>query len=207
MTLQRIPTTTLSLLAAMLGLYVLVAEQSLLYFSPADIAQGEYWRLLTGHLAHADREHLVWNSLGLAVLGTLVEKRSPSMLWAALIAGLITVSGLLMTPFAPLDNYCGLSGVLNSLLVVALWLEWQASRSWLVPVIAMGSALKVLVEISLGASVVTHISWPPYAWSHAAGMLGGLVVVCAGTLNRIVISSRAPYSRCRKPPVPALPPS
>ena len=28
-----------------------------------------------------------------------------------------------------------------------------------------------------GASLLTHISWPPYAWAHAAGLAGGLIVV------------------------------
>jgi hypothetical protein len=43
--------------------------------------------------------------------------------------------------------------------------------------IAGGSIAKVMIEVSLGASIMTHISWPPYAWSHVAGLIGGLIVV------------------------------
>lgn len=159
------------------GLYWLVPEQSLLYFSATDIVRGETWRVVSGHFMHADTGHLLWNCLGLAVLGTLIEQRSRGILLAALVAGVIAVSTLLLSPFSQLDFYCGLSGVLNTLLLVALWLEWKATRSRLMIVVACACIAKVIVEISLGVSVVTKISWPPYAWAHLAGLAGGLFVV------------------------------
>lgn len=174
---RRFPIRTLSLLMALAGLHWLVADKTLLYFSASDITRGEIWRIVSGHFMHADSEHLLWNGAGLAVLGSLVEHRSPTMLWAALGAGIVSVSTLLLTPFSELGYYCGLSGVLNSLLLVALWLEWRVSRSRLLLVIAVCSVVKVVIEIRLGASILTHISWPPYAWSHLAGLTGGLVVV------------------------------
>ena len=174
---QRIPVFTIVLVTRLIVLHWLVDDKTLFYFSAADINRGEAWRLLSGHLMHADGQHLLWNCLGLAVLGTIIEKHSRMTLWTALGAGIVSVNVLLLTPFAQLDYYCGLSGVLNTLLLVALWLEWRASRSWLIIVIGCGSVAKVLVEVSLSASIVTHISWPPYAWSHVAGMTGGLMVI------------------------------
>jgi rhomboid family GlyGly-CTERM serine protease len=178
-TIYRIPIQTLGLLLTVIGLYYLVPDHSLLYFNASNIAQGETWRIVTGHLIHSDTEHLFWNSLGLVVLGTMIERRSPALWWAALGAGIAAVSILLMTPFTQLDNYCGMSGLLNSLLLVAIWIEWRMTRSWLVVAVACGSFVKVVVEITVGASLLTHISWPPYAWSHAAGLTGGLIVVWA----------------------------
>ena len=177
MATRRFPILTFGLLLALTGLHWLVPDKTLLYFSAADIAQGETWRVVTGHLVHADLGHLFWNCLGLAVLGMLVEQRSRIVWWAALGAGIVSVSTLLLTPFSQLEYYCGLSGVLNTMLLVALWLEWQRTRSWLIMAIACGSIAKVIIEVSLGASVVTHISWPPYSWSHVAGLFGGLMVV------------------------------
>lgn len=179
MSSQRVPSTTLALLLTAAGLHILVPFEPLLYFSAADIARGELWRLVTGHLVHADLEHLFWNALGLAILALLIERRSARLLWITFGAGVVSVDVLLLSPFSQLDYYCGLSGVLNALLVVALWLEWRTARSLLVVAVAVGSVLKVVIEISLGISVVTDISWPPYAWSHAAGLLGGLLVVCS----------------------------
>jgi len=171
------PKRTLGLLAVLAILYWLVPNHELLYFSAPDIAGGEFWRIVTGHFIHADPGHLAWNALGLAVLGTVIERNSGTAWWAALATGIAVVSLFLISPFTRLDYYCGLSGVLNSMLLVAIWLEWRATGSWLMIVVAVGSAAKVIFEISLGTSLLTHISWPPYAWSHLAGLVGGLLVV------------------------------
>jgi len=177
MAVNRIPILTFSLLLAVIGLYCLAPDHALFYFNAENIARGETWRIVTGHFMHADPEHLFWNGLGLAVLGSLIERCSPRLWWAALCTGIAAVSILLMTPFAQLENYCGLSGSLNALLLVALWIEWNLTRSRLAIAVACGSFAKVCIEISTGASLLTHISWPPYAWSHAAGLAGGMIVV------------------------------
>lgn len=173
----RFPILTISLLALLAGLHWLVPDRSLLWFSADAIGQSESWRFISGHFVHADAGHLLWNALALVILGPLIEVRSRVLLAAALVAGVIFVGVLLLTSFSPLDYYCGLSGVLNSLLVIALWTEWRASRSWLVIAVACASISKIVFEISTGSSIVTSVSWPPWAWSHAAGLFGGLVVV------------------------------
>jgi rhomboid family GlyGly-CTERM serine protease len=175
MTNRRFPILTISLVTMLIGLHGLVQDKTVLYFSAVDIVRGETWRIVTGHLMHADLQHLLWNCLGLAVLGTLIEQRSRIMLWAALGVGIASVSALLLSPFSQLEYYCGLSGVLNTLLLVALWAEWTITRSWLIIIITCGSIAKVVIEVSQGASIMTHISWPPYAWSHVAGLIGGLL--------------------------------
>lgn len=177
MTFRQTPVLTISLLTILVALHLLIPDKTPLYFSATAIFQGETWRLVSGHFMHADLQHLLWNCLGLAVLGTLLEYRSRGVLIASLGVGILSVSALLLTPYSQLVYYCGLSGVLNTLLLVALWLEWSLTRSWLIILIACGSIAKVLVEVSQGVSIMTHISWPPYAWSHVAGLIGGLFVI------------------------------
>ena len=177
MATRQTPILTISLLMMLIGLHWLVADKSLLYFNAADIFQGEIWRVVSGHFIHADLQHLIWNCLGLAVLGSMIEQHSRTFLWAALGVGIISVSALLLSPFPQLEYYCGLSGVLNTLLLVVLWLEWKLTRSWLIILVTCGSIAKTVIEVSLGSSIVTHISWPPYAWSHVAGLIGGLIAV------------------------------
>ena len=174
---RRIPVLTLGITMVLIGLHLLVTDKTQLYFSAAEIYKGQAWRLISGHLMHADLQHLLWNCLGLVVLGTLLEYRSRRTLITSLGAGIIFVNALLLTPFSQLDYYCGLSGVLNTLLLVALWVEWKLTRSWLIIVLAFGSITKALVETSQGISLITDISWPPYAWSHLTGLSGGLVVI------------------------------
>lgn len=177
MTFRQLPILTIGLLTVLISLHGLVSDKTQLYFSTADIFQGEIWRLVSGHFIHADLQHLLWNCLGLAVLGTLLEYRSRGVLLASLGVGIIFVSALLLTPFSRLDFYCGLSGVLNTLLLVALWFEWQLTRSRLIILIACACIAKVVIEVSQDISIMTHISWPPYAWSHVAGLLGGFIAI------------------------------
>ena len=194
MTTRQIPVLTISLVTIVIALHLLVPDKSLLYFGAGDIIRGDTWRIISGHFIHADAQHLLWNCLGLAVLGTLIEFRSRNLLWTSLGAGVFSVSALLLSPYAQLEYYCGLSGVLNTLLLLALWLEWKATRSWLVIVIACICIAKVLLEVSLGTSIVTHISWPPYAWSHVAGLAGGLVVIGLGGIGRLIYSGESKKS-------------
>ena len=182
MTSRQIPILTIGLTLILIGLHFLAVDETRLYFSATDIVRGETWRLITGHFIHADTQHLFWNCLGLLVLGTLIERHSRSMLWTTLFAGIASVNVLLLTPLSQLDYYCGLSGVLNTLLLLALWFEWKRTRSWLVILIGCGSIAKVIIELTLGSSIVTHISWPPYVWSHVAGLAGGLIVILTQTL-------------------------
>jgi rhomboid family GlyGly-CTERM serine protease len=187
MTFRKIPFLTIGLLTVLICLHWLVEDKTQLYFSATDIFQGETWRLVSGHFMHADSQHLLWNCLGLAVLGTLLEYRSRCVLMASLAIGIIIVSALLLTPWSQLNYYCGLSGVLNTLLLVALWFEWRLTRSWMITLIACGSLAKVLVEVYQGTSIMTHISWPPYAWSHVAGLIGGLLVIWILTSTKPVV--------------------
>ena len=177
MTFRKIPALTIGLMIAIISFHWLVADKTPLYFSATAIFQGEFWRLISGHFIHADLHHLFWNCLGLAVLGSLLEYRSKRMLLTALSTGIVFVNALLLSPYSQLDYYCGLSGVLNTLLLLALWLEWKSTRSWIIAVIALGAITKTLIEVSQGVSLMTHISWPPYVWSHVAGLIGGVSVI------------------------------
>lgn len=176
-----LPTLTISLLTLVMAIYAWAPDPSVLYFAPTEIAGGQAWRLLTGHLVHADLNHLFWNALGLLVLGVLIERHSRRLLGIALLAGTLAVNLLLLV--SGLDYYCGLSGVLNTLLVIALWLEWRSTRSWWVAAVAAGCLIKVAIEINTGHSLISQISWPPYAWSHLAGMIGGVVAVLSSRIR------------------------
>ena len=177
MTIKQFPILTIGLLTTLICLHWLVTDKTALYFSANGIFDGETWRIVSGHFMHADLQHLLWNCLGLAVLGTLLEYRSRTLLLASLGTGIVFVSALLLTPFAKLGYYCGLSGVLNTLLLVALWLEWKSTRSKLIILIACACIAKVVIEVSQGAPIMTNISWPPYAWSHVAVLVGGLLFI------------------------------
>lgn len=184
MNMQRIPFLTLGLVVILLALHFLVPDKELLYFSQTDVQAGEYWRVVSGHLMHADADHLTWNCIGLLVLGTLIEQVSRHQWWITLLVGISSVSILLLSPFSQLNYYAGLSGVLNTMLLVALWHEWSHKRSWWLASIFLACVAKVVFEVCTGGSLLTNISWPPYPWAHVAGLLGGMTMVCLNVLAR-----------------------
>jgi rhomboid family GlyGly-CTERM serine protease len=168
---------TTGLLALLGALHLLFPGPESLAFDASTVGAGETWRLVSGHFAHADIAHLAWNGLGLAVLGCLIERQGRRLLVGALLAGVVAVSALLASPLCTLAQYCGLSGVLNSLLVVALFLEWRRGSIYPVALIAVGSLAKLAWELTHGSALFTEISWPPYPAAHAAGMLGGIGLI------------------------------
>lgn len=99
--------------------------------------------------------------------------RSRRILLVSLFAGIISVDILLLSALSSLDYYCGLSGVLNTLLVVALWIAWQEYQSKWVIISALLCTAKTLLEINFNHSLLVHIQWPPYPEAHLTGALAG----------------------------------
>ncbi len=169
---------TLSLALLTSGLMLLPdTVKSLLYFDREAITAGQLWSLVSGHFMHADSEHWLWNNLALLALGGFIEYYSRRLLLFSLIAGILMVDALLLSPLCELRFYCGLSGILNSLLIMALWLAWKASHSGWVLFSALLGMGKLGLEMTLNQSVLTQISWPPYPASHLAGAIAGIATV------------------------------
>ncbi|MEM7053803.1 MAG: rhombosortase [Pseudomonadota bacterium] len=179
---RPLPLITAALVTVLGVLFVLLPGPEPLAYHAVKVSAGEVWRLVTAHLVHADPAHLAWNALGLAVLGMLIERQDRALLLAGFGIGMLAVSALLLSPLSSLIQYCGLSGVLNSLLVVALFVEWRKGSRTPVLLVTAASLAKLAWELTQQDSLITQISWSPYPASHAAGMLGGLLVLgfCSG---------------------------
>ena len=151
-----------------------------LYFDHSQLVAGHWVGLISGHWMHADAPHLAWNVAALAVLGALIELRSRRLLLWSILVGMGSVDLLLLSPLSELQRYCGLLGLLNTLLGVVLCLLWQSSRSRLVMAVGLACFLKIVFEIGSGQSVFTDISWPPFALAHLAGALATPIALLLG---------------------------
>lgn len=160
-------------LAALLFLAAGPASDLLVYRHDT-LATGQWWRLLSGHLVHADTSHLAWNVGALAVLGFLYEGVLGHRFWACLFTGAVFVDVWLLT-WSGLPAYCGLSGVLNTLLVVGLACDWVRLRSRLALLVGAGALIKIMMEMAAGTSLFTSITWSPAPGSHMAGFAAGVV--------------------------------
>ncbi len=96
------------------------AREALRWSRPA-LADGQAWRLLTGHVAHLGTAHLAMNLAALAVIWLLVGRRHGVRAWLAVLAIVIaTIDAAFWWLVPQLDWYVGLSGVLHGLLVAGL---------------------------------------------------------------------------------------
>jgi rhomboid family GlyGly-CTERM serine protease len=173
-------TTALSLAAVAVYMALGPAPEQLV-FDRAAIAQGEWWRLLTAHWVHGDNGHAAWDIVMLAVLGGLFEPRLAGKLPWVLLFGSLAVDAWLWWGEPSLRYYCGLSGILNTLLVVGLLQLWRDRRQPLILWVLGLSAIKVAFEIAQGQAVLTRTVWPSVPTTHAAGMICGLLLAVLGS--------------------------
>ncbi|MGD2082354.1 MAG: rhombosortase [Chromatiales bacterium] len=175
-------TLAVALLAA--ALYVLAGPAPPTWvLERTAVAEGEWWRLLSGHLAHSDPEHLLWNLGALLGIGWMLEPRRPAAFAWGLVAGAAAVDTWLLAGLPGLERYCGLSGVLNTLLLILLVRLWRETRHPLVPTIGAAALVKLTVELQSGQAVLTHTAWPSVPSAHLAGLLGGVVALLLARLG------------------------
>lgn len=154
-----------------LGVVAVVATWLTAPASPAlryervDILDGEWWRLLSGHVVHLGQSHLLLNLAGLALIGWVFGPGLRAAQWLVLLAGswlALSAGFLLLEP--QLAWYVGLSGLLHGLLLGALPLD--RGLDWRV---------RLLMAILIGAKLV----WEQWAGELplTASAAGGPVVV------------------------------
>ncbi|MCU7804386.1 MAG: rhombosortase [Candidatus Thiodiazotropha sp. (ex Lucinoma borealis)] len=170
-------------LIAILVFFLAGPAQPELVYDRMAIANGEIWRLITGHLVHSDFAHLLWDCAGLWLVGWLFDELLSSMSWRVLGAGLLIVDATLWWLLPDIQAYCGLSGLINALLGAGLYCTWCQSHDPWVVFIASLVTLKIGIEWYIGAALFTQTAWSSLPQSHAAGMIGGLLVILISSLQ------------------------
>lgn len=172
----RIPWFSASI--SLLSIVVTLSPNGLirLCFDRLAIEQGEWWRLITGHLVHSSYNHLLWDVLAFFCIAAYVELKSIKLLWISLIGGFVAVNLLLLSSWSGLSLYCGLSGMLFAPLTLALWLNWQRSTGIYAVAPVIICAGKLVWEISQSNTFFVTSGWPAYPLAHVAGVVGGLAV-------------------------------
>lgn len=175
------------------GLWLLLGPvPEALVFDRIAIADGEWWRLITGHWVHSDGQHALWDIAALALIGCLLEGRGKRRLALATSMGIVAVDACIWWCLPELERYCGLSGMLNTLLIIALADLWLLYRH---PIFAAAILLlggKLIAEMAAGQSVLIDPSWPGVPMAHVAGCLGGIVF---WGIEQLVWPARRPDQR------------
>ena len=137
------------------------------------VLQGEYWRLVTGHLVHGSTQHLILNAAGLGLIAALFPHDYSWRAWLliALFSVLAIDAGFVF--YEPqLLWYVGLSGVLHGALAagaVAWWRHESRLLALILTVIFLG---KLTWEQRHGALPLSG-DLPVVVDAHLYGALGG----------------------------------
>jgi rhomboid protease GluP len=146
----------------------------------ATLAAGEYWRLLSSQLFHAKLGHMLFNALGLAVVGTALERRVGSW-WLLIIAVVGGICGQLASVLAyPALVSSGASQTALALVagfgVVVIWQRWrgdtrQGTPGWIA---TAGAALYLCVSLALDLSTTHTVKA-----GHVAAIVAGVLLTLA----------------------------
>ena len=176
---QWLPWRTLLLAATALLMYGLFgAAPQAWVFDHTAISGGEWWRLLSGHWVHSDPDHAVWDIAALLLLGALFERYLGGHLLGVLAAGMLGVDAWLWWGLSAPEYYCGLSGILNALMVVGLLRLWQEHPRPLILVVAGAYVLKVVLEVAGNEPLFTDVAWQGVPLAHVAGLISGMFYTC-----------------------------
>ncbi|WP_317933089.1 rhomboid family intramembrane serine protease [Halioxenophilus sp. WMMB6] len=164
-------------------IYLLVPFGSPL-FDSLSLRQSEPFQVitwLTGNLSHSDGNHLFWNLAALLLLGFFIEQESRWLMLCALLVGFVAIDiwFFIQTRF---QQYVGLSGALNTILVCALYTlrkpgHWLRGNEilWLVLLLAFA---KNGYEYATHSALFSNTRWPTTPSFHIVGMLAGCGLVC-----------------------------
>ncbi|WP_352890495.1 rhombosortase [Sinimarinibacterium thermocellulolyticum] len=156
----------LALVTAMLAVEFLGDwGRSWLAFDRDAIADGQWWRLITGNFAHLGWYHWFLNALGVLVLVLLCPQPLPPWVWGRRVLVIGLAMSLCLWLFVPqLDNYVGMSGVIHGLFVLGL-----------VPQVRRGD----LIALGCVLYLLGKIGWELYAGAPVSdeAAIGGRVVV------------------------------
>nr|WP_275665453.1 rhombosortase [Vibrio sp. Isolate33] len=147
------------------------------------IADGQWWRILTGNFSHTNYSHLVMNLAGLWIISYLFQPSKKQLVVALLVISLVTGLALLLSS---IQIYVGLSGTLHGLFGLFALKEALNGRksSWL---LVSGLIAKIAWEQFVGPSSTTGelINARVAIEAHLAGALtGGFMAVVLFITNR-----------------------
>ncbi|HEX3048526.1 MAG TPA: rhomboid family intramembrane serine protease [Bacillota bacterium] len=135
------------------------------------VANGQYWRLLTPIFMHANEIHLLVNCYSLYVLGQLIERIYGSGKFTIIYFGAGILGNIMSMIFTGPNSYgVGASGAIFGLLGAVLYFGIENPKVFKK---YFGANVIVTVIINLGiASLIPNID----SFAHLGGLIGGFLV-------------------------------
>jgi len=142
--------------------------------------QGEWWRLISGHLVHLNWQHYWCDLLTLGLVLLLccrLEKRLSNVALTALLSAAAVSLALMVT--RPVDVYGGLSGISTGLLSCAA-LRLISLEARIRGAVLLGA---ILFKICLEQQGMSISGVPPVWQAHCAGAVAGVLIFAQSVMN------------------------
>ncbi len=157
------------------------AGRLLLRYERELVAQGEWWRLLTGHIVHLGWTHFALNVMGLALMWALFFPDYSLRSWALILScSLIAIDAAFFFIERDVRWYVGLSGVLHGVMAAGTlaYVRRREPGAWILLPFLVG---KLLYEQFVGTMPYSLDSsgGPVVVDAHLYGVLGAVVAVVA----------------------------
>jgi rhomboid family GlyGly-CTERM serine protease len=165
------------LIAVLLAVHGLGAGAlPVLRYERSAVLAGDAWRLVTGHLVHADVVHLGWNVLGVLIVAFLFARDFSWRQWLVILVASTATTDLGFLLLEPqLEWYVGFSGVLHGLMAAGLVAWLRTSRDAITWIVTGLFAAKLAWEHFAGPLPFTAASLavPVVHEAHTYGAIGG----------------------------------
>ncbi|WNO07710.1 rhombosortase [Teredinibacter sp. KSP-S5-2] len=162
-------------------------SHNLLNYQRQAIADGEVWRLLSGHFAHLNTMHFLLNMSVFLFFPFVFSVSSKIWFYTSLLFSLLV--GMCLYLFSPgVSSYVGFSGTLHGLLVIGLFHEFgqvKGRLKWVYVFVLLFVIGKVVREQLPGFDAM-HLSnvidGAVIVDAHMYGLIVGLVYCCVEKL-------------------------
>jgi rhomboid family GlyGly-CTERM serine protease len=180
----------LALTLLMLGLSIAADFVfSLLSLERTQVAQGQFWRLLTANFVHFGWAHTLMN-LGAFLLCSFALLSDFSIkAFAALIVSCCLVVGICIYVFNPeYETYAGLSGALHGFIVAGVMVN-KRHKAWVNSLLVALVFAKVINENRPGYQSNELQDLLPVAVAYSAHLYGALAGLTFGAMHLMIIKS------------------
>jgi rhomboid family GlyGly-CTERM serine protease len=125
--------------------WFLLAHTELMSWNKQLIAEGEYWRIVSGNFSHNNLIHWLMNIATLVLVYFVFDDRLSNKHFMLLSTSLcITGGGLLW--FVRYDEYVGLSGLIHGLIAYAAMVDLLTDKKRVGSIVLAGLSAKLLME-------------------------------------------------------------
>jgi len=179
--------TILVLMVSVLS-YLSPDVASLLVYDRLAVMNGQWWRLVTSHVVHFDRLHLVYDLIAFGLIGWILEARLCRYFYflCALLAFSIGIALFIMKP--GMMRYGGLSGLACGLFIYLALIDLYHSKLLRIPCwIVIGAvSIKIIFEGCTGQSIFPYSKQAFFVSMWEAHAIGSLMAIWIFFAGRVV---------------------